>query len=378
MPLAATARRTGGCLLLSSPANGHRLAACSLHNRRGHRLFTWTAGLLQRMRPGPLSPAARRAAFGAYDLILPTAQALSASVLSAPRAPVPPGVPHPEYDPATGHPLVNLDRPHIKDSAEIAGMREACALARRVLDYAAGLVGVGVCTEEIDQLVHERIVAAGAYPSPLGYLGYPKSICTSVNNVICHGIPDARPLQDGDIVNIDITVYLNGFHGDNSATFLVGNVDENGRRLVKVTQDSLAAAIAVCAPGVPFNEIGRVVSEHASEAGLSSCPDFSGHGIGKLTESINFHIPQFIESRFDSVAGRQFHEPPMIYHFRNTVPGKMQPGMVFTIEPMLCQGAAGHVKWPDNWTAVTRDGGRSAQFEHTILITPNGSEILTV
>ncbi|KAJ3167216.1 Methionine aminopeptidase 1D, chloroplastic/mitochondrial [Geranomyces variabilis] len=330
-----------------------RLAASSLmlHGCRGHhRLFTWTAGLLQRVRPGPLSPAARRAAFGSYDLILPPPQSLSASVLSAPRLPIPASIPHPEYDRNTGHPLVNLDRPHIKDSAEIAGMRDACALARRMLDYAAGLVGIGVRTDEIDRLVHERIVAAGAYPSPLGYMGYPKSICTSINNVICHG----RPLQDGDIVNIDITVYLNGFHGDNSATFLVGNVDEKGQRLVSVTRDALDAAIAVCAPLVAFNEIGRVVSEHASKAGLSSCPDFSGHGIG-----------------------RQFHEPPMIYHFRNTAPGIMLPGMVFTIEPMLCQGAAGHVRWPDNWTAVTKDGGRSAQFEHTILITPEGSEILT-
>ncbi|KAI8917581.1 peptidase M24, structural domain-containing protein [Powellomyces hirtus] len=350
------------------------------------RLFTWAATLLQRRRaPTLLSPAARLTTFGQYELILPPPESLTGQVLRQTRNEVPETIQRPEYD-AKGHPLVFLHRPHLKTPEEITGMRASCALAKQMLDFAIGCAVPGVTTSEIDCLgvcnsgssastgadsvpsiqcnshlikpccpeVHEKIIQSGAYPSPLGYLGFPKSICTSINNVICHGIPDARSLKDGDIVNIDITVYLNGFHGDTSATVLIGDVDEKGKKLVLATKEAMEKAISICKPGVPLNEIGRLISEYAESSGFTTCPDFSGHGIG-----------------------RQFHEPPMIYHFRNSDSGVMEENMIFTIEPMLCQGGAGHVKWPDNWTAVTRDGGRSAQFEHTVLITRDGVDILT-
>ncbi|KAJ3280534.1 Methionine aminopeptidase 1D, chloroplastic/mitochondrial [Borealophlyctis nickersoniae] len=163
-----------------------------------------------------------------------------------------------------------------------------------------------------------------------------------------------RPLENGDIINLDITVYLDGFHGDTSATFLVGDVDPQGRDLVAATKESMDRAIAICGPGVKLNEIGRVISQYAQKMGYTTCREFCGHGIG-----------------------RQFHEPPLVYHFENNDEMIMEEGMSFTIEPMLCQGKPGIVRWPDNWTVVTEDGGRSAQFEHTILITKDGAEILT-
>ncbi|TPX59057.1 hypothetical protein PhCBS80983_g02704 [Powellomyces hirtus] len=279
------------------------------------RLFTWAATLLQRRRaPTLLSPAARLTTFGQYELILPPPESLTGQVLRQTRNEVPETIQRPEYD-AKGHPLVFLNRPHLKTPEEITGMRASCALAKQILDFAIGCAVPGVTTSEIDCLEYQ---------------------------------------MHGDIVNIDITVYLNGFHGDTSATVLIGDVDEKGKKLVLATEEAMEKAISICKPGVPLNEIGRLISEYAESSGFTTCPDFSGHGIG-----------------------RQFHEPPMIYHFRNSDSGVMEENMIFTIEPMLCQGGAGHVKWPDNWTAVTRDGGRSAQFEHTVLITRDGVDILT-
>ncbi|RKP36523.1 peptidase M24, structural domain-containing protein, partial [Dimargaris cristalligena] len=237
---------------------------------------------------------------------------------------------------------------------DIQGLRQAGQLAAQTLRFIETHVQSGITTGRLDELVHEFAIERGAYPSPLLYKGFPRSCCTSVNNVMAHGIPDDRPLRDGDIINIDITVYLNGFHGDTSRTFLVGQVDSPGRHLVQVTEEALEKAIAICAPGIPLSHIGATIGEYAKSKRLQVAELLAGHGIG-----------------------RQFHAEPTILHHINDEPGIMVPGMVFTIEPALCQGATGAVLWPDNWTIATEDGGRSAQFEHMIMITENGCDILT-
>ncbi|KAI8930198.1 peptidase M24, structural domain-containing protein [Entophlyctis helioformis] len=268
--------------------------------------------------------------------------------------PLPSSIPRPPYDFSTGKPLVTLDATHINSAAEVAGMEAAGRLARSVLASAAASVVPGMTTLDIDRIVHDKVVEGGAYPSPLGYQAFPRSVCTSVNNVICHGIPDERALVDGDIVNIDVTVYLNGFHGDTSCTVLVGDVDEAGKTLVAATQESLDEALSVCGPGVPFSAIGDAVHKVAQAHKFSINKDFCGHGIG-----------------------RQFHQPPLVLHYPNSAKDVMQVGMTFTVEPILCQGGAEYVRWPDNWTIVTQDGGRSAQFEHTVLVVEDGIRILT-
>lgn len=210
-------------------------------------------------------------------------------------------------------------------------------------------------TNSIDAAIHKFIIAHQAYPSPLLYKGFPRSCCTSVNNVVSHGIPDDRPLEDGDIVNIDVTVYLNGYHGDTSSTFLVGDVDEPGRDLVQMTNATLEAGIDACGPGRPFNCIGKAIFEVVRNTRHSVCPAFAGHGIGTV-----------------------FHRPPWIYHTLNEEPGVMLPGHCFTIEPSLVQGSNPSV-WivPDGWTASTENCARSAQAEHMILITETGVDVLT-
>lgn len=200
------------------------------------------------------------------------------------------------------------------------------------------------------------MIKSNAYPSPLRYSGFPKSVCTSVNNIACHGIPDDRALCDGDIINIDITVYLNKFHGDTSKTFLVGDVDERGKYLVHHNEVALQKAIEVCRPGQPFNVIGAAISKYAKEVGLEVVPAFIGHGIGEF-----------------------FHGPPEVFHFENDYDcGIMEPRMTFTIEPILSLGTKELELWEDGWTAATMDGSRTSQVEHTILITDDGCEILTV
>ncbi|XP_057381238.1 methionine aminopeptidase 1D, mitochondrial-like isoform X2 [Daphnia carinata] len=251
-------------------------------------------------------------------------------------------------------PVAESTKPEIKSHTQIDGMRASCRLARNALIYAEELVMVGTTTEEIDKNVHEYIILHGAYPSPLHYKGFPKSICTSVNNVVCHGIPDNRALVNGDIINVDITVYLNGFHGDVSETFLVGDVDEKGRELVAVTKKCLDEAVAICKPGRPFNYIGAVIEACARKHGFRVVPAFTGHGIGSY-----------------------FHGAPDIYHFKNTVPGLMEAGQTFTIEPAVAQGSSQCIILEDKWTAITSDGSRAAQFEHTVLITESGVEVLT-
>uniref|UniRef100_A0A3B5A0Q7 Methionine aminopeptidase n=1 Tax=Stegastes partitus TaxID=144197 RepID=A0A3B5A0Q7_9TELE len=197
--------------------------------------------------------------------------------------------------------------------------------------------------------------ARNCYPSPLNYYNFPKSCCTSVNEVICHGIPDRRPLQDGDILNVDITVYHNGFHGDLNETFYVGEVDEGAKKLVQTTYECLMQAIDSVKPGIRYRELGNIIQKHAQANGFSVVRSYCGHGIHRL-----------------------FHTAPNVPHYaKNKAVGVMKPGHVFTIEPMICEGGWQDETWPDGWTAVTRDGKRSAQFEHTLLVTETGCEILT-
>ncbi|KAJ2961924.1 hypothetical protein NQZ79_g2937 [Umbelopsis isabellina] len=238
---------------------------------------------------------------------------------------------------------------------EIAKMRKVCKIAREVLDIGAAAVRPGISTDEIDRIVHEATIERGAYPSPLNYYNFPKSCCTSVNEVICHGIPDQRLLKDGDIVNLDITCYLDGFHGDLNETYLVGNVDEKGRKLVNVARECLQKAIDMAKPGVRYRDFGKVIEDHAKKNGFSVVRTFCGHGIQEL-----------------------FHCAPNVPHYANNKAiGVLKPGHTFTIEPMICEGTWRDELWPDNWTAVTHDGLRSAQFEHTLLVTETGLEILT-
>uniref|UniRef100_A0A3Q2Y7Z7 Methionine aminopeptidase n=1 Tax=Hippocampus comes TaxID=109280 RepID=A0A3Q2Y7Z7_HIPCM len=213
---------------------------------------------------------------------------------------------------------------------------------------------VGMTTDEVDFLVHQETIQHNAYPSPLRYGGFPKSVCTSVNNVVCHGIPDSRRLEDGDIINIDVTVYLDGYHGDTSETFFVGEVDEVGRRLVETAKHCRDEAIAACKPGAQLCVIGNTISEIARANGFQVCPYFIGHGIGSY-----------------------FHCHPEIWHHANDNDMTMEEGMTFTIEPILMEGSAEFQILQDKWTAVSADDARSAQFEHTVAITSDGVEILT-
>uniref|UniRef100_A0A2P2LX63 Methionine aminopeptidase n=1 Tax=Rhizophora mucronata TaxID=61149 RepID=A0A2P2LX63_RHIMU len=268
----------------------------------------------------------------------------------SPKLVVPDYIDKPDWA-ADGMPKIepNSDLQHvveIKNPVQISRMRETCRIAREVLDAAARVIRPGVTTDEIDRVVHEATIAAGGYPSPLNYHFFPKSCCTSVNEVICHGIPDARKLEDGDIINVDVTVYHKGVHGDLNETYFVGNADEASQRLVQSTYECLEKAIAIVKPGVRFREIGEVINRHAVMSGLSVVKSYCGHGIGEL-----------------------FHCAPNIPHYgRNKAVGVMKAGQIFTIEPMINAGVWRDRMWPDGWTAVTADGKRSAQFEHTLLV----------
>jgi methionyl aminopeptidase len=246
---------------------------------------------------------------------------------------------------------------HIKilNEQEIESMRLVSRLAREVLEEAAKITDVGVTTDEIDRVVHEASVERDCYPSPLNYYKFPKSCCTSVNEVICHGIPDKRPLENGDIVNIDVTVYHKGFHGDLSETLIVGEPSEQHKKLVQVTWECLQKGIEAVKPGVKYREIGDVIQKHASAHGFSVVKSYCGHGIHRL-----------------------FHTAPKVPHYaKNKTNGVIRPGHTFTIEPMIAEGNWRDTSWPDDWTAVTVDGLRSAQFEETLLATETGCEILT-
>ncbi|XP_016975976.1 methionine aminopeptidase 1D, mitochondrial [Drosophila rhopaloa] len=284
---------------------------------------------------------------GKYETIVSTG-------LVSPERSVPEEIEKPCYYFKNMPPGNTLGSPEIKTPSQIEAMRLSGKLAARVLRECGKLATVGTTTDEIDAFAHGRIIEANAYPSPLRYAGFPKSICTSINNIACHGIPDDRQLANGDIINIDVTVFLNGYHGDCSKTFLVGDVDERGSFLVEATSSCLDQCISLCGPDVEFKEIGKFIEKYCDERGLESIAVFIGHGIGSY-----------------------FHGPPEIFHYYNEFPGKMQPGMTFTIEPILSLGGSEIAVLKDGWTAISLDGARSAQFEHTILITETGTEILT-
>jgi len=273
--------------------------------------------------------------------------------------PVPAHIPRPDYarpdfqtDPRRSQ--FQLRGIEVKNSDQIRRMRRACALASYIRSFAGRCVQVGRSTDEIDRLVHDEVIRLHAYPSPLGYANFPKSLCSSVNQAVAHGIPDARKLEEGDILNIDVSVYVDGMHGDCSGMFVAGQTDTLARDLIGTTRTCLDGAISLCGPGVPFSAIGAFIQPLALKHGYSVVSSFCGHGIGAT-----------------------FHMPPLVYHVRNDVNDRMQPGMTFTIEPMLNEGAPEIRILEDGWTYVTVDGGRSAQFEETLLITEDGCEILT-
>jgi len=270
-----------------------------------------------------------------------------------PERAVPPEILRPDYV-ETGTPVRSTESA-VKTPEVIARMRAAGKIARDVLAETGAAVAVGVTTDELDRVAHEAHVSRGVYPSPLRYRGFPKSVCTSVNEVICHGIPDDRALVDGDIVNLDITVYVDGVHGDTNATFCVGRVDPESRRLVKVTEECLELGIEAVRPGAVLSDIGRAIETHAHDAGFFVVRAFVGHGLGQV-----------------------FHGPPQVPHYYERAASTvLEPGMVFTIEPMITMGSVQPVIWPDGWTAATSDGSRTAQFEHTVLVTDTGVEVLT-
>ena len=235
-------------------------------------------------------------------------------------------------------------------------MRKACRIAAQALEEGGKAVKPGNTTDDIDRVVHEFLLDHGAYPSPLGYRGFPKSCCTSLNEVICHGIPDSTVIQDGDICNIDVTAYIDGVHGDTNATFLAGEVSEEARLLVERTREATMRAIKAVRPGRQLNVIGRVIESYAKRFGYGVVRDFTGHGVGP-----------------------GFHTFPTVLHYDEpSVTTVIEPNMTFTIEPMITLGTIDYDIWDDGWTVTTKDKKWTAQFEHTILVTETGAEILTL
>ena len=273
--------------------------------------------------------------------------------LSPPRA-VPAAIPRPEYVGKKGP--APYTGPEVQDAETVERMRTAGRIAARAMAAAAEHIAPGVTTDELDRVAHEYLCDHGAYPSTLGYRGFPKSLCTSVNEVICHGIPDSTVLHDGDIVNLDVTAFIGGVHGDNNATYLVGDVDEASRLLVERTREALNRAIKAVRPGRQVNVIGRVIQSYAKRFGYGVVRDFTGHGVNTAFHS-GLIIPHFDDPRATTV---------------------MRPGMTFTIEPMLTLGTYEHDMWDDGWTVVTKDRKRTAQFEHTLVVTESGADILTL
>ncbi len=252
--------------------------------------------------------------------------------------------------------LANKREIIIKNEAQIAGIRKSCHLTRDILDALTPRIAPGITTEQINTWVHEMTIAHGAIPAPLNYRGYPKSVCTSINEVICHGIPSPdRVLREGDILNIDVTTILDGYYGDSSRMFLIGEVSPQARKLVRVTRECMELGIAQVKPGNRIGDIGHAIQQHAERHGYSVVRAFVGHGTGIY-----------------------FHEAPDVTHYGVPHTGaEMIPGMVFTIEPMINAGDYRIRTLDDGWTALTADGSLSAQWEHTVLVTPVGVEILT-
>ena len=245
---------------------------------------------------------------------------------------------------------------HVQDAETIEKMRVAGRIACGAMHEAGKAVAPGVTTDELDRIAHTYMLDHGAYPSTLGYRGFPKSVCTSVNEVICHGIPDARPLEDGDLVKIDVTAFKDGVHGDNCYTFGCGDVDEDSRLLTERTQEAMDRAIRMVRPGRPLSVIGRVIESYAKRFGYGVVRDYTGHGVHTAFHS-GLVIPHHDDPRQDTV---------------------MQPGMTFTIEPMLTLGGIDWDLWDDGWTVTTKDKSWTAQFEHTLVVTDTGAEILTL
>ncbi|MEN0071174.1 MAG: type I methionyl aminopeptidase [Propionicimonas sp.] len=270
-----------------------------------------------------------------------------------PRRPVPAGIARPPY----------VDRPrpdrytgsHVQSAETIEKMRIAGRIAARAMRAGADAIAPGVTTDAIDAVVHEFLLDNRAYPSTLGYRGFPKSCCTSVNEVICHGIPDTRPLEDGDLVKIDVTAYLDGVHGDNCATYFCGEVDEESRLLTERTQEAMNRGIRAIRPGRQVNVVGRVIEAYAKRFGYGVVRDYTGHGVHTAFHS-GLVIPHYDEPAADTV---------------------IEVGMTFTVEPMLALGDQRSHVWSDDWTVVTDDGSRVAQFEQSIVVTPDGAEVLT-
>jgi methionyl aminopeptidase len=274
--------------------------------------------------------------------------------VTPPLRSVPASIRRPEY--------VGKDAPtpftgsEVKDAETVERMRAAGRLAAQARDLVGSHVQPGVSTDDLDRIGHEFLCDHGAYPSTLGYRGFPKSLCTSVNEVVCHGIPGDRVVEDGDIVNIDVTAYLDGVHGDTNATFLAGEVDEESRLLVERTREALDRGITAVRPGRRINVIGRVIESYAARFGYGVVREFTGHGIGAAFHS-GLVVPHYDDPAYDTV---------------------IEVGMTFTIEPMLNLGTHEWDLDGDGWTVLTADRRRSAQFEHTLLVTPAGAEVLTL
>jgi methionyl aminopeptidase len=274
----------------------------------------------------------------------------------SPRLEVPPNVARPHYVNAKPGTPADYDDPMVKDADTIARMRIAGRIAADAMIEVGKHVAPGVTTDELDRIGHEFMISRGAYPSTLGYKGYLKSLCTSVNEVICHGIPDDRPLHDGDIVKVDITAFKDGVHGDTCATFYAGDARPEVRDLGERTREAMLRGINAIRPGRPVSVIGRVIESYAKRFGYGVVRDYTGHGVGP-----------------------SFHTRPTILHYdeprATTI---MEPGMTFTVEPMLTLGGYDWVAWDDDWTILTRDGSWVAQWEHTIAVTDDGADILTL
>jgi methionyl aminopeptidase len=268
--------------------------------------------------------------------------------------PVPSAIRRPEYVGKAG-PSPSTE-PWTQPAEVIEAMRVAGRIAAQALAEGGRAVAPGATTDEVDRVVHEFLLDHHAYPSTLGYKGFPKSCCTSLNEVICHGIPDSTVIEDGDIVNIDVTAFIGGVHGDTNATFLAGAVAEEDRLLVERTHEAMMRGIRAVRPGRQLNVIGRVIEAYAKRFGYGVVRDFTGHGIG-----------------------RSFHGKLVVLHYDEpSVDIVLEEGMTFTIEPMITLGAIDYDVWPDGWTVTTKDKQRTAQFEHTLVVTSGGAEILTL
>jgi methionyl aminopeptidase len=273
----------------------------------------------------------------------------------SPRRPVPGEIARPHYVADRPGVPADFDDPMVKDADTIARMRVAGRIAADALVEVGRHVAPGVTTDELDRIGHEYLISHGAYPSTLGYKGFPKSLCTSVNEVICHGIPDSRPLADGDVVKVDITAFVGGVHGDTCGTFYAGDVAQEVRDLGQRTREAMLRGIRAVKPGRPISVVGRVIEAYAKRFGYGVVRDYTGHGVGP-----------------------SFHTKPTILHYDDPrATTVIEPGMTFTIEPMLTLGGVDWFMWDDGWTVLTKDGSWAAQWEHTIVVTADGAEILT-